>query len=191
MNDRVLVDIDNHVATVTLNRAEKRNAVDFEMFEGIASAAGDLAANPSVRAVVLNGDGRDFCAGIDISIFGGAGIGAEAGDLMAPRTESGANFFQAPAMCWKDLPVPVVAALHGSVFGAGFQIAMGADLRYAAADTRMSIMEIKWGLIPDMAITATMPGVVQVDRVRELAYTGRIVEAGGSGKAGTGDRHRR
>ena len=178
MNDRVIVDVDNHVATVTFNRADKRNAVDFDMFEGIAAAAADLAGNPSVRAVVLNGDGHDFCAGIDISMFGGDGIGAESDDLMAPRTESGANFFQAAAMCWKDLPVPVIAALHGSVFGAGFQIAMGADLRYAAADTRMSIMEIKWGLIPDMAITATMPGIVAVDKLRELAYTGRIVEAG-------------
>ena len=184
MNDRVLVDIDNHVATVSFNRADKRNAVDFDMLEGIAAAASELGANPSVRAVVLNGDGPDFCAGIDVSMFGGEGIGAEAGDLMAPRTESGANFFQAPAMCWRELPVPVIAALHGSVFGAGFQIAMGADMRYAASDTRMSIMEIKWGLIPDMAITATMPGVVPVDRVRELAYTGRIVQAEEAAKLG-------
>lgn len=177
MSERVLVDIDNHVATVTLNRAEKRNAVDFEMFDGIAAAADELAKNVSVRAVVLSGEGTDFCAGIDISVFGGDGIGAGTADLMEPRTESGANYFQNAALCWRNLPVPVIAALQGSVFGAGFQISMGADLRYAATDARLSIMEIKWGIIPDMAITATLPGVVAEDRVRELAYTGRIVAA--------------
>ena len=177
MSERVLIDIDNHVATVTLNRAAKRNAVDIEMFEEIAGAADLLANNMSVRAVVLSGDGADFCAGIDISVFGGDGIGLGTTDLMKPRTKSGANFFQNAAMCWRDLPVPVIAALHGSVFGAGFQISMGADLRMAAADTRMSIMEIKWGIIPDMAITATLPGAIAEDRVRELAFTGRVVDA--------------
>jgi enoyl-CoA hydratase/carnithine racemase len=184
MSERVLVDIDNHVATVILNRAEKRNAVDFAMFDGIAAAAEQLANNASVRAVVLAGDGTDFCAGIDIGVFGGEGIGAGTGDLLEPRTESGANYFQAAAMCWRDLPVPVIAALQGSVFGAGFQISMGADLRYAAADARLSIMEIKWGIIPDMGITATLPGVVAEDRVRELAYTGRIVTAEEAAKLG-------
>jgi enoyl-CoA hydratase/carnithine racemase len=96
---------------------------------------------------------------------------------MAPRTPSGANFFQQAATCWRDLPVPVIAALKGVVFGAGFQIAMGADIRFAAPDTRMSIMEIKWGIIPDMGITATVPGLIPEDRARELAYTGRIVAA--------------
>ncbi len=184
MSERVLIDIDNHVATVILNRADKRNAVDFDMFEGILAAAAELEANPSVRAVVLSGDGPDFCAGIDISMFGGEGIAGNTADLMKPRTGSGANFFQAVAVCWRDLPVPVIAALHGSVFGAGFQIAMGADLRYAASDMKMSIMEIRWGLIPDMAITATMPGVVAEDRVRELAFTGRRVKAKEASRVG-------
>ena len=175
MSDRVVIDIDNHVATVTLNRADKKNAVDLEMFDAIAAAADSLGTNSNVRAVVLCGEGSDFCAGIDISVFSGGGIGASTGELMQPRTESGANFFQSAAMCWRDLPVPVIAALQGSVFGAGFQIAMGSDIRFAAADIRMSIMEIKWGLIPDMAITATLPGIVSTDKIRELAYTGRLV----------------
>jgi len=177
MSKRVLVDIDNHVATVTLNRADKRNAVDLAMLESISAAADELSANNTVRAVVLCGDGPDFCAGIDISVFSGDGIGGDPGDLMAPRTESGANFFQQVSVCWRDLPVPVIAALQGSVLGAGFQISMGADMRYAASDIRMSIMEIRWGLIPDMGITATLPGVIAEDRVRELAYTGRVVKA--------------
>jgi enoyl-CoA hydratase/carnithine racemase len=102
MSDRVVIDIDNHVATVTLNRADKKNAVDLEMFDAIAAAADSLGTNSNVRAVVLCGEGSDFCAGIDISVFSGGGIGASTGELMQPRTESGANFFQSAAMCWRD-----------------------------------------------------------------------------------------
>lgn len=177
MDNRVIVSTENHVATVTLNRADKKNAVDVAMFDAIADAAAQVARNPAVRAVVLTGSGSDFCAGIDVSVFSGAGISERLGDLMTPSGPSGANYFQAAAMCWRELPVPVIAALNGAVFGAGFQIAMGADIRFAAPDVRMSIMEVKWGLIPDMAITATLPGVIAEDRVRELAYTGRVVAA--------------
>jgi len=177
MNERVSVSIRDHVATVTLNRADKRNAVDTAMFESLFGTAEALASDPSVRVVVLHGDGPDFCAGVDISVFAGDGIGASIGERMKPRTRSGANFFQSAATCWRDLPVPVIAALQGSAFGAGFQIAMGADMRYAAMDTRMSIMEIKWGLVPDMGLTATLPGILAEDKARELAYTGKIVAA--------------
>ena len=177
MNQRITTTIDKHVATVTLNRAEKRNAVDMAMFEAIVETAERLAANPTVRAVVLQGDGDHFCAGIDISVFQGAGIGQKLSELLKPREGNAANFFQSAAMAWRDLPVPVLAALRGTVFGAGLQIAMGADMRYAARDVRMSIMEIKWGLIPDMGITATLPGVLAEDKARELAYSGRIISA--------------
>ena len=177
MTDRVRVEKDNHVATVTLTRAEKKNAVDFEMFEAITDAADRLRDDASIRAVVLDGDGPDFCAGIDISVFSGDGPDVTDPSLMEPRRPSGANFFQAVAMCWRELPVPVIASLRGSVFGAGLQIALGADLRFASPDARLSIMEIKWGLIPDMAITATLPGIVRQDHVRELCYTGRVVAA--------------
>lgn len=176
MSERIIVVIDEHVATVTLNRADKRNAVDMAMFEALFAAAAAIDADTSVRAVVLHGSGADFCAGIDIATFADLGATATA-DLMRPRTASGANFFQNAAMCWRDLRVPVIAALHGSVFGAGLQIALGADIRYASPDCRLSIMEVKWGLIPDMAITATMPGVVAGDKVREMSYTGRVVRA--------------
>jgi enoyl-CoA hydratase/carnithine racemase len=184
MTDRVVVDIDNHVATVTLNRPGKKNAVDFAMFDAIRAAANQLRDDASVRAVVLHGEGTDFCAGVDISVFAGEGIGATAGERMKPQTDYGANYYQDAAICWRELPVPVIAALNGSVFGAGLQIAMGADLRYAAADVRLSIMEIRWGIIPDMGITATMPGFLAEDRVRELAYTGRIVDAGEAARIG-------
>lgn len=177
MTDRIVIDVSNHVATVTLNRAEKRNAVDLEMFEALLQAGESLKRDAGVRAVVLHGNGEHFCAGIDISVFQGSGISAVGANKMAARDNSPANFFQSAAYIWREIPVPVIAALKGCVFGAGLQIAMGADIRYAASDVQMSIMEVKWGIIPDMAITTTLRHVVPTDKVRQLAYTGRIVAA--------------
>lgn len=177
MSERVITRIENHVATVTLNRAGKRNAVDMDMFAALIDAAESLARNNHVRAVVLHGDGGHFCAGIDISVFEGGGSVAELTKRMQPMAGSTANFYQSVATLWKELPVPVIAALEGTTFGAGFQIAMGADIRFAAQDLQISIMEIKWGIIPDMGITITVPGVVPQDKARLLAYTGRILSA--------------
>lgn len=177
MTERIKFRVENHVATVTLNRADKRNAVDTAMFDAILATAKTLEADPSVRAVVLHGDGGHFCAGIDISVFQGDGIGENSSDGLKPLPGSTANYFQSAALVWRELPVPVLAALHGTVFGAGLQIAMGADMRYAAPDVKMSVMEIKWGLVPDMGITSTLPGVVPQDKAREMAYTGQILSA--------------
>jgi len=177
MSERVTTNIDNHVATVMLNRAAKRNAVDLAMFSALAETAKSLHNNPSVRAVVLYGDGGHFCAGIDTAFFQNDGDDVSLAEMLEPVEGSTSNVFQSAATVWHELPVPVLAALQGTVFGAGLQIAMGADLRYASPDVRMSIMEIKWGLIPDMGITTTLPGVVLQDRVRELAYTGREFSA--------------
>ncbi|MGI9206153.1 MAG: crotonase/enoyl-CoA hydratase family protein [Woeseiaceae bacterium] len=177
MSERVIITIENQVATVTLNRAEKRNAVDMDMFAALIDTAESLARNNSVRAVVLHGDGGHFCAGIDISVFEGGGSVAELTARMEPRAGSVANFYQSVATLWQELPVPVIAALEGTTFGAGFQIAMGADVRYAGQDLQISIMEIKWGIIPDMGITVTVPGVVPQDKARLLAYTGRVLTA--------------
>lgn len=176
MNDRVKVEIDRHVALVTLDRAEKKNAVDHAMFEAIIDTGERLAQDTAVRAVILRGAGNNFCAGIDISTFQNVGDGPELADSLAPRPTSPANLFQSAAYVWRELPVPVIAAIEGYAFGAGLQIALGADIRYATPDARLSVMEIKWGIIPDMAISATLRDVVPVDRVRELAYTGRIVD---------------
>ncbi len=175
MSDRVRVDIENHVATVTLNRADKNNAIDMEMFEALIDAGDSLKNAPSVRAVVLHGAGNNFCAGIDVSVFSGEGIGAVGDGLMNPRERSPANIFQSAAWVWQEVPVPVIAALQGVVFGAGLQVSLGADIRYAAPDVQMSIMEIKWGLIPDMAISSTARHLLRADTFRELAFTGRIV----------------
>ena len=178
MSDRVKVNIENSVATVMLNRADKHNAVDMAMFEALIEAGDSLKDAKSVRAVVLHGAGENFCAGIDVSVFGGEGIGAVGDKLMVPRERSPANLFQSAAWVWQEVPVPVIAALQGVVFGAGLQIALGADIRYASPDVRMSIMEIKWGLIPDMAISSTARHILAGDKFKELAFTGRIL--GGS-----------
>ncbi len=175
MSDRVRVEIENAVATVMLNRADKHNAIDMAMFEALSEVGDSLRDAASVRAVVLHGAGENFCAGIDVSVFGGEGIGVVGHRLMDPRKRSPANLFQSAAWVWQEIPVPVIAALHGVVFGGGLQIALGADIRYASPDVRMSIMEIKWGLIPDMAISSTARHILPGDKFKELAFTGRIV----------------
>lgn len=179
MSDSVDVTIDKNLAIVTLNRPEKANAVSLEMFDALGDAGETLATEKAVRAVVLRGAGANFCAGIDVSIFGhddaviDAVIDAES---MAPGAQSPANRFQRAAYVWRELPVPVICAITGVAFGAGLQIALGADLRYATADAKFSIMEIKWGLIPDLAISTTLRNILPVDRVKELAWTGRVVD---------------
>lgn len=177
MADRVNLEIRDHVALVTLNRADKRNAVDMVMFDALLEKSAEIRATRGVRAVVLCGDGPDFCAGIDVSVFGGAGIGVDGPDILTPLDGMAANIVQSSAMIWHDMPVPVITVLHGAVFGAGLQIAMGADFRIAAPDARLSVMEVRWGLIPDMAITNTFRHVVRQDYLRELTYTGRVVTA--------------
>lgn len=174
MTEPVTTSIDGNVATVTLNRPDKHNAVNVPMFAALAEVGTRLADDLSIRAVVLNGAGPSFCAGVDLSIFqqGETTIG---GSKMAPGEATPANFFQHAAFVWRELPVPVICALHGTVFGAGLQIALGADLRFATADCRLSIMEINWGIIPDMAISVTLPRLLAADRIKELAWTGRIV----------------
>lgn len=171
----VSVSISDHVASVMLDRVAKRNAVNMAMFEELAGAGNALRNDTSVRAVVLHGNGEHFCAGIDVSVFQETGTGAIDPARMAASQDSVANFFQSAAYVWREIPVPVIAALNGCVFGAGLQIAMGADIRYASVDARLSIMEVRWGLIPDMAISTTLRHVAATDKVRELTYTGRIV----------------
>ncbi len=174
MSESVLITRDGPLAMVTLNRPEKHNAVDLQMFSDLAAAGTDLDRDPTVRAIVLQGAGPSFCAGVDISILQGQGD-AIAASKMAPGAKTPANFFQHAAYIWREVRVPVICALHGTAFGAGLQIALGADIRFASPDCRLSIMEIKWGIIPDMAISKTLTSIVAPDRIKELAMTGRIV----------------
>ena len=174
MSERVRIDVADHVATVTLSRPEKHNALDGAMFQGIIDAAAACAAGEGIRAVVLHGEGPSFCSGLDVaSLMGGEGpLSME--DIL-DRGSHRANLAQRVATDWIDLPVPVVAALHGNVFGGGLQIALGADVRIAAPDASLSVMEAKWGLVPDMGITSTLPRLVRIDVAKELTYTARRI----------------
>lgn len=165
------------VLEVRLNRPDRHNALDGDLFEGLIQVGQRLGREPSLRAVVLSGEGRSFCAGLDTETFGklatGKGLSGGATDL-ATRTHGGANMAQYAAMVWRDVPVPVIAAVHGVAFGGGLQVALGADLRYAAPDSRWSVMEIKWGLVPDMGGMVLLNELVRPDLVRELCYSGRV-----------------
>ncbi len=170
--ERVRLQIAGHVAVVTLTRPQKHNALDAAMFEAIIAAAERVAVEPGVRAVVLHGEGPSFCSGLDIASMMSAPAGID-GLIDRIRGEA-PNWFQRAAFDWVRVPVPVLAALHGNCLGGGLQIALGADIRFAAPDTRLSVMEVKWGLIPDMSITRTLPRLVPIDVAKELTYTGRV-----------------
>lgn len=176
MSDRVSISIEGRVAEVMLDRPDKMNALDIRMFEALDAAGRQLQAEEGVRAVVLHGAGDNFCAGIDLATFSEGGPEAVR-TLLAPVEGSIANLAQRAAYAWRELSVPVICALQGVTFGGGFQVAMGADLRFAAPDTQLSIMESKWGIIPDMAITTTLRGIVPPDRIKELAWSGRVFGA--------------
>ncbi|MBX3595361.1 MAG: crotonase/enoyl-CoA hydratase family protein [Sphingomonas sp.] len=170
---RVTIEVAEGVARVRLDRADKLNALDPAMFSGIADAIEQLAAMPGLRAVVLTGAGRAFCAGLDMASMAGGGSGLDLG----ARSHGDANIFQQVAWGWRTLPVPVIAAVHGLAFGGGFQILSGADIRIAAPGTRFSIMEMKWGIVPDMAGFALWRTTVRDDVLRELTYTAREFDA--------------
>lgn len=174
MSETVSLCVDAHVAHVELNRPAKHNALSFEMFGELAEVGDRISADASVRAVVLSGAGENFCAGIDTGLFGGD---FDFRTALEPCAPSPANVFQRAAFVWREVPVPVVCAVHGVAFGAGLQLALGADIRYAAPSATLSIMEVKWGLIPDLALSVLARYVSPADMLRELAYTGRVLSA--------------
>ena len=176
MEDRITVDLSEGVADVRLIRADKMNALDDAMFSALVTTGERLKTEKGVRAVVLSGEGRAFCAGLDMGNFGQMASGGRraSGNLETPRTPGGANRAQQAVMVWREIPVPVIAAVHGVAFGGGFQLALGADLRFVAPDTRLSVMEIKWGLVPDMAGVALLRGLLRDDVARELTFSGRV-----------------
>ena len=167
MNDRVSITIANHIADVRLNRPDKMNALDSAMFEGIVAAGERLMDEKGVRAVVLSGEGRAFCAGLDMASMASGGSGMD----IRGRTHGTSNIVQKVAMIWRELPMPVIAAVHGICFGGGLQIASGADIRIVSPETRLAIMEMKWGLVPDMGGYALWRRNVREDVLRRLTYT--------------------
>lgn len=182
MSDRVTVSIEDGIADVRFNRPDKRNALDGEQFAAIERVGESLKSEPGLRVVVLSGEGESFCAGLDFSMFSGMAGGAEG----APRSNDGdpgdlpdgriTHRGQQICWVWQELPVPVIAAVHGHALGGGFQIAMGADIRIAHPESTWSVREVHWGLVPDMTGTFLLSRLVRSDIARELTYTARMVD---------------
>ena len=176
MSDRVRVEKKDGIADVRMVRADKMNAMDMAMFAALVDAGAELALDKSLRAVVLSGEGRAFCSGLDIpGLMANTGKRQEGPNLLDHNDESPANFAQRAAWIWQEVPVPVIAAVHGVAFGAGIQIAMAADIRYVTPDARLSIREAHWGLIPDVSGTQTLRHLVGLDVAKELTFTAREV----------------
>ncbi len=180
MGDLVTIDTRDGVADVRLNRPDKINALSPEMFRAISEASEQLAGERSLRAVVLSGNGRGFCSGLDFQSFqamtGDRDASDRASSVLRPREERPDNPAQRVAYGWKTLPVPVIAAVHGHALGGGLQIALGADIRISHPDTKWSVREVHWGLVPDMTGTFMLTRVVRPDIARELTYTARMVD---------------
>ncbi|MDD9938174.1 MAG: crotonase/enoyl-CoA hydratase family protein [Myxococcales bacterium] len=180
--ERVTLDVKDGVADVRMARPDKMNAIDGAMFSALAEVGDQVAADKGIRAVVLSGEGRAFCAGLDFKSFMAMGnrdpkeaAREPAPDLLATAGESPANRAQRAGWVWQEVPVPVIAAVHGVAYGGGLQIALGADIRIVAPDAKLSVMEIKWGLVPDMSGTQTLRRLVRLDVAKELTFTGRVV----------------
>jgi enoyl-CoA hydratase/carnithine racemase len=177
MSDRVSLTVSDGIADVRLNRPEKRNALDGEMFQAIADAGARLKSEPGLRVVVLSGEGSSFCAGLDFASFQILADGAD--DPSSPGTmqESGITHLgQQVCWVWQEIPVPVIAAVHGHALGGGLQIALGADIRIVHPDTQLSVREVHWGLVPDMTGTLTLSSLVRADVAKELVFTARVFD---------------
>ncbi|MDA3039321.1 MAG: crotonase/enoyl-CoA hydratase family protein [Actinomycetota bacterium] len=178
MNDRIAIYREGGIADVRLNRPEKMNALDKGMFAALVETAEQLANDPTLRCVVLSGEGRSFCAGLDFASFQGmANEGSDSiGDITAADEGRITHFGQQAVYGWTTLPVPVIAAINGHALGGGIQLALGADIRIIAPNARMSVLESRWGLIPDMTGTQSLVGIVGLDVAKELTFTGRMVD---------------
>jgi enoyl-CoA hydratase/carnithine racemase len=173
MTDRVLLEVRDSVAYVTLNRAEKYNGLDLAMLHGLVDVAGRVRRDREVRAVILAGDGPAFCAGLD---FASVGKDPRAFALAGLKWPGGLNLFQRACWAWRRLPVPVIAVLHGHCFGGGLQLALAADFRFATPGCELSIMEGKWGLIPDMTGSVTLRELVPMDVAKRLTMTAEVFD---------------
>ena len=181
MSDRVTLTITDGVADVRMNRPDKRNALDGAMFKALADVGERLTTERAVRCVVLSGEGSSFCAGLDFSSFqamaGGDEAAADAdGSPGAMKDGRITHLGQQVCWVWQEIPVPVIAAVHGHALGGGIQIALGADIRIVHPDTQMSVREVHWGLVPDMTGTLTLSTLVRADVAKELVFTARVFD---------------
>ncbi|CUU57936.1 Enoyl-CoA hydratase/carnithine racemase [Parafrankia irregularis] len=177
MAERVVVEIRDGVADVRLNRPEKLNALDGPMYRALVDTCEEIRKQPAVRVVVLSGEGRGFCAGLDFAAFQTMAGDRAASSAMAENVASkeGANIGQRAVAGWSELAVPVIAAIHGPCLGGGLQLALGADIRLVAPDASLSAMEVRWGLVPDMGGSLALARLVRPDVAKELVWTGRTV----------------
>lgn len=174
MNERVTLEIVDNIAVVSMNRPDKLNALDMAMFEGLAKTAKKLAKNRDIRAVILRGEGNAFCSGLDVKSLMKNPLGAA--KLLIKPGRKISNLAQDVGYLWRQVPVPVIAVTQGKCWGGGFQIALGADFRYTTPDCEFSIMEMKWGLIPDMSGSITLRELISIDLAKELTMTARIFD---------------
>ena len=172
MSQRVTLEIIDNIAVVTMNRPDKLNALDMAMFEGLAKTAKKLAKNREIRAVILRGEGKAFCSGLDVKSIMSNPLSAI--KLLVKPGRKISNLAQDAGYLWRQLPVPVIAVTQGKCWGGGFQIALGADFRYTTPDCEFSIMEMKWGLIPDMSGSITLRELIPIDLAKELTMTARV-----------------
>jgi enoyl-CoA hydratase/carnithine racemase len=172
---RVSIEYKDHIAHVTLTRGDKMNALDSDMVKAIIAAGQEVAASDA-RAVVLSGEGKSFCAGLDLMSFAKMGQ-VDPEEWLMTRSHHDANEMQEVAMVWRRVSVPVIAAIQGAAYGGGLQLALGADIRIAAPDAKLSVMEMKWGIVPDMGGMALLPRLLRSDVLRRLTYTAEVVQA--------------
>ncbi len=177
MSDLVTISIQDHVADVRFNRPDKYNSLSFDMISAMAKTIKRLSQESTVRAVVISGEGKGFCSGIDVGNFTNPQPNDEIKVTSLEDRYEGriTNIFQYIAIGYKQLPMPVIAAIHGVAYGGGCQIALGADIRLATPDAKLSIMEMKWGLVPDMSASQTVRDVLSIDVAKELIFTGKII----------------
>lgn len=178
MSELVTISVKDHIADVRLNRPDKLNALNTDMFNAISDMIQRLTVEPGVRVVVLSGEGKGFCAGLDMEMFAKLNERDKKKDgqsLIERHKGRISNIFQHVAYGWKQLPIPVIAAIHGACLGGGCQIALGADIRISAPDAKLSIRELYWGIVPDMSASQTLRDLVPLDVAKELIYTAKII----------------
>ena len=172
---RVSVEYRDHIAVVTLTRGDKMNALDDAMVQAIIAAGQEVAASDA-RAVVLAAEGKSFCAGLDLASFAKMGQ-VDPREWLLARSHGDTNEMQELVMVWRRVPVPVIVAVQGVAYGGGLQLALGGDIRIASYDAKFSVMEMKWGIVPDLGGMALLPNLVRSDVLRLLTYTARPIDA--------------
>lgn len=176
MNEECLtLKIENDIAFVTLNRPDKRNALNMTMFRNIDNISRQLKKNRKIRAVIVKANGEDFCSGLDTKSV--LSQKSSAMSLLAKWLPGQANLAQRVSYNWRKIPVPVIMVIHGRCWGGGLQIALGADFRFATSDATFSIMEGKWGLIPDMGGNLALREIVSKDVALQLTMTAEVISA--------------